>query len=105
MPNRGGHQPDRPGQRPLACRGGSIELLIPSCIHGSRLTLCRREVDSNPRSPRKHDHLENYGTPNQLGAESPEAGNNPLMFSRILEWPIILSVSSLSRITTPTCGC
>src|ERR1700736_727816 len=38
MPNRGGHQPDRPGQGQLASGGASIEMLIPSRIHGSHLT-------------------------------------------------------------------
>src|SRR5260370_22477485 len=38
MPNRGGHQPDRPGQGQLASGGASIEMLIPSRIHGSPLT-------------------------------------------------------------------
>src|SRR5580693_5817620 len=57
MPNRGGHQPDRPGQGQLASGGASIEMLIPPRIHGSRLTLCRRETDSNPRSPVKENQL------------------------------------------------
>jgi hypothetical protein len=49
MPNRGGHQPDRPGQGQLASGGASIEMLIPPRIHGSRLTLCRskREMSNS----------------------------------------------------------
>ena len=50
MPNRGGHQPDRPGQGELASGGASIEMLIPPRIHGSHLTRRWRETDSNSQS-------------------------------------------------------
>src|SRR3984893_7656519 len=84
MPNRGGHQPDRPGQGQLASGGASIEMLIPSRIHGSR-------ADSLPEGggfeppvprPRRHpsataNHLASYHLPRKLGLRFAPKASTP----------------------------